>query len=283
MPLETVYISQQKWSFLVRFLSFPHPPPSSAYGGHCYKDVLLTLPGLDILDLEKNKMVTIFLFHTILLYRRTGNCRGPDLSFFVCMFSFHLFLSYSACWLLLGFSAMTLKIDTSSPATLLCLWPQLPFQYNIYWHCFVKALTTHYLNSGKHLRLFRQSQHRNYIFSSEAHHCLGVPNWNFGASHQHQGIAFAILALSILSTCFSSHLWYRELSGADKCVLHTRLTKRSIVSTAEFNSVHWDSSPCCAYNGIEFSSHAETYGFVLKDAEVKLNRILSLERTEATP
>lgn len=27
----------------------------------------------------------------------------------------------------------------------------------------------------------------------------------------------------------------------------------------------------------------ETYGFVLKDVEVKLNRIRSLERTEATP
>lgn len=93
-------------------------------------------------------------------------------------------------------------------------------------------------------------------FFSEAHHCLGIPYWNFGASHQHAGVAFAVLALSILDAFLPSHLWYGELAGSDKCVLHSRLTKRSIVSIAEFNSVHWDSSPCCAYNGISFSSHA---------------------------
>lgn len=98
--------------------------------------MLLTLPGLDIFALEKNEMVTIFLFHTILLYGRTENCGGPDLSFFVCVFSFHLFPSFPACRLFLVCSVMTLKTDTSSPAALLYLWLQLPFLYNFYWHWF---------------------------------------------------------------------------------------------------------------------------------------------------
>lgn len=72
-------------------------------------------------------------------------------------------------------------------------------------------------------------------------------------------------------------LWHRELAGADKCVLHTRLTKRSIVSTAEFSSLHWDSSPCCAYNGIEFSSHTNrNIGFCVErcGGETKQNTVI---------
>lgn len=36
--------------------------PSTAYGGHRYKDMLLTLPRLNILALEKSEMMTIFYF-----------------------------------------------------------------------------------------------------------------------------------------------------------------------------------------------------------------------------
>lgn len=50
---------------------------------------------------------------------------------------------------------------------------------------YLVALVCLSLNSGKHLRLFLQSQQRIYVFSSEAHHCLAISNWNFRASHQH--------------------------------------------------------------------------------------------------
>lgn len=54
------------------------------------------------------------------------------------------------------------------------------------------------------------------------------------------------------------------------------------MSIAEFNSLHWDYSSCCAYNGIEFSCHANRNIWFCVErcgGETKQNTVLGENRS----